>query len=110
MIQVVAAQRVLKPHYQLLGMLLEREELRAKLSDFVLYPQSRYLEYDQVIAEISQLITELDEEIRTHYQHALDSFAAEGRGEAELKAFVGDDLVDELNMINQMRQEPALTG
>lgn len=99
MVAEMTASSVLKPHYQLLGMLLERQELRAKLANFVLYPHSPYLEYDQVLAEMSQLIADLDDEIRDLYQRALNSFVAAGRDEADLRTFVGDDLFDELTVI-----------
>jgi len=89
-------ESVLKPHYQLLGMLLERQELRSKLAQFTLESHSSYVRHDLVIHEIAGRIAVLDEEIRACYDDVVVQFAQQGRSEAELVAFVGDDLIDEL--------------
>lgn len=89
-------ESVLKPHYRLLGMLLERQELRSKLAHFTFESHSSFVRHDLVIAELTDRIAALDEEIHACYHDVAIQFADQGRSEAELLAFVGEDLIEEL--------------
>lgn len=99
MVTQITNTSVLKPHYQLMGMLLERQELRSKLVDFMVNAKSSYLKYDETTSEWEQLIIELDAEIKTCYEFVADSLLAEGRDPNELRDFLGDDLFDELSVV-----------
>ena len=93
--------RVLKPHYRLLGMLLEHQELRAKMAQFTMKSHSSFVRHDLVIAEIKDRIAALDTEIRNCYRGALAHFSAQGEGEEALWVFLGEDLVDELVVLEE---------
>jgi hypothetical protein len=85
---------IVKPHYRLLGMLLERRELRAELATRVMLPAK--LQNDVAINQLESQLESLDEEIRAHQREVRQMFMAEGRSPDELRQFIGDDLMDEL--------------
>src|SRR3990172_13190354 len=91
---------IVKPHYRLLGMLLERRELRAELSDRLLKHHDGRLQNDLAIVELEHQIESLDTEIRAHQSDVWQHYLAVGRSLAELRAFIGDDLMDELVAIS----------
>jgi hypothetical protein len=87
---------IVKPQYRLLGMLLERRDLRARLVNrIVWHPQS-----DLVLLELERQIESLDSEIRIHQSLVWQHYLAMGRSLNELRAFIGEDLMDELAAIS----------
>ncbi len=93
---------VVKPHYRLLGMLLERRDLRSELAARALRPVR--LQNDHAISELEQQIQQLDSEIRVYQREVWEMFVAEGRSPNELQSFIGDDLLEELAAV----REPTL--
>ena len=87
---------IVKPHYRLLGMLLERQELRATLSSYLMGRSASRLQDDQMIIELERQIGRLDGEIRSNQREVRAQFRAEGRSLNDLRTFIGDDLIDEL--------------
>ena len=95
-------ESVLKPHYQLLGVLLERRELRSNLLEIVRRPQSSYVPKDVALDEITYQLSVLDSEIREYYSSAVTLFRRMGRSEDDLIEFVGEDLLDELSVVEAL--------
>lgn len=90
---------IVKPHYRLLGMLLERRDLRSELAACALRPARPH--NDHVISELEQQLQSLDDEIRTHQRYVWEMFVAEGRNPNELQSFIGDDLLEELAAVRE---------
>ena len=82
-------------------MLLEHQELRKKLAHFALESHSSFVRHDLVIAELTNRITALDDEIRISNHQAVRHFADQDRSVEELWTFIGDDLMDELVVIEE---------
>ena len=98
---------IVKPHYRLLGMLLERQELRATLASYLTGRSASKLQDDQMIVELERQITRLDGEIRSHQREVRQQFKEEGRSLRDLRAFIGDDLIDELISVTGPARELA---
>ncbi|MBZ0300806.1 MAG: hypothetical protein K8J31_13735 [Anaerolineae bacterium] len=85
---------IVKPHYRLLGMLLERRELHHQVAmRATRVVRSRQ---DGKLDELEHQLGQLDHEIRVLQSQVWQTFAAEGRNADELRAFIGEDLMEEL--------------
>lgn len=87
---------IVKPHYRLLGMLLERRDLRAKLLNRRVW----HSQNDLGLLELERQLESLDTEIRTHQSLVWQHYLTVGRSLDELRAFIGEDLMDELASIS----------
>ncbi len=87
---------IVKPHYRLLGMLLERQELRMALAEYRAQHEQAVQRKDATIRELERQIALLDVEILTHQQEVHKQLRTEGRSMRDLQAFIGDDLFEEL--------------
>lgn len=80
----------LKPQYRLMGMLLEKQDLKDLMNN----------RWQQNIpgsqAWLARQLADLDEEIRRCHRLTLAFYEAEGLSTDELVGFLGDDLLDEL--------------
>ena len=92
-----AQNSIVKPHYRLLGMLLERQELRATLSSYLMGRKASRLQDDQMIIELERQIAR-QREVRAQ-------FRAEGRSLNDLRTFIGDDLIGELLSVTSSKRE-----
>jgi uncharacterized protein len=92
--------RIVKPHYQLLGMLLERRDLREQQAALRETSASPRLDSDLSQLALQQRIEQLDNEIRAHIPQVRQAFHLEGRSLDELQRFIGDDLMIELTEAN----------
>lgn len=90
---------IVKPHYRLLGMLMERHDLRMELMTRTGVHSGESLQNDLATVDLERKIEALDAEIRSHQSHVRRHFKAEGRSLNELKSFIGDDLMRELSSI-----------
>ena len=100
-----AQNSIVKPHYRLLGMLLERQELRATLSSYLMGRKASRLQDDQMIIELERQIARLDGEIRSNQREVRAQFRAEGRSLNDLRTFIGDDLIGELLSVTSSKRE-----
>ena len=88
---------ILKPHYQLLGMLLERHELKSALQEMA-GPNTRQLAHDeQTVDSLAARLALLDRDILEHYDYVVHDYVSRGRTVRDLESFVGSDLVNELD-------------
>lgn len=87
-------QSIVKPHYRLLGMLLERRDLHGQLT--VRGRRAARPQQDVKLAELERQLGLLDKEIRAVQSQVWQTFVAEGRNPDELRAFIGEDLMEEL--------------
>ena len=84
---------ILKPHYQLLGLLMERCELKSAL---MATPQARprnRMDCDK----LAERLTLLDRDIYQHYDRVVKMFKSSGRSVHDLELFFGSDLNEELD-------------
>jgi hypothetical protein len=94
---------IVKPQYRLLGMLMERRDLRARLvSQMIWYATPAQADLKRL--EMERQLEMLDGEIRTHQSLVWQHYLTVGRSLDELRAFIGEDLMDELAAII----EPAM--
>ncbi len=96
---MINRRSILKPHYQLLGMLIERQELRRALQG---NHQSHYPILAQTVDDLITHLKALDREIYEQYHRALAMFDGWGRTASDLQAFIGYDLNDDLHAALQI--------
>lgn len=90
---------VVKPQYRLLGMLLERRDLRAKLFNQMVW-YATPAQADLKRRAMQRQLEMLDDEIRTHQALVWQHYMTVGRSLDELHDFIGEDLMDELAAIS----------
>jgi hypothetical protein len=94
---------IVKPQYRLLGMLMERRDLRGKLMNRMVW----HSHSDLGRLELERQIEMLDTEIRTHQSLVWQHYLTVGRSLDELRAFIGEDLMDELAAISGPAMLPS---
>lgn len=99
---------IVKPHYRLLGMLMERRDLRARLFNRrVWYASSA--QTDAIGLALERQLDTLDGEIRIYQALVWQHYRTVGRSLDELRAFIGDDLMDELAAISDAARDELLS-
>ena len=88
------ANSILKPHYRLLGMLLERQELSAELYDLSF--QNPLSLNEQVFNTLHDQLEAVDRDINEYYGYVVETFTSSGRTIHDLEAFIGSTLNVEL--------------
>jgi len=94
---MIKQNSILKPHYQLLGMLLERHELKSILQEMRVSSPKKVTRDEQAINAIAAQLAVLDRDIHEHYDYVMQSFKNRGRTIHDLESFVGSDLTEELD-------------
>jgi hypothetical protein len=95
---------IVKPQYRLLGMLMERRDLRARLLNHTVW-YAGAAQTDSMRLALERRLALLDSEICEHQAQVTAHYQAAGRSLDELTDFIGEDLMDELAAI----VDPALS-
>ena len=80
---------VVKPQYRLLGMLMERRDLRARLVNQIIW-YATPAQADLKRLALERQLEMLDAEIRTHQSLVWQHYLTMGRSLDELRAFIGE--------------------